>query len=127
MGAMLEKISLPYSMVDMEALACRKAVIFAWELSITETEVEGDLAMVIDFINSKGYCMVGCSHIIEDSWLAVLDFGIYFSHCAEPQNIAIINMVVTIFRFLPMRHDRTRMPRLYDSNSAAESYELNID
>ena len=28
-GAMSEKISLPYSMVDMEALACRKAVIFA--------------------------------------------------------------------------------------------------
>ena len=63
------------------------------------------------------FCQISCR----------VHFGIYFSHCAEPQNIAIINMVVTIFRFLPMRHDRTRMPRLYDSNSAAESYELNID
>ncbi|KAL0001817.1 hypothetical protein SO802_015598 [Lithocarpus litseifolius] len=50
-GAMLEKISLPYSMVDMEALACRRVVIFAQELSIIEAEVEGDSTMVIDFIS----------------------------------------------------------------------------
>ncbi|KAL0007140.1 hypothetical protein SO802_008642 [Lithocarpus litseifolius] len=71
-GAMSKKISLPYSVVDEEALACRRAVIFARELGITEVEVEveGDSAMVIDFINSKGYCMAGCGHIIEDSRLA---------------------------------------------------------
>ena len=82
---MSKKISLPYSAVDVEALACRRAVIFAQELGITE--VEGDSAMVIDFINSKGYCMVICGHIIEDSRLAAIDFGfISFSHVKRSGN-----------------------------------------
>jgi len=51
---MLENISLPYSVVDVEALACRRVLIFARELSITEAEVEGDSATAIDFINSEG-------------------------------------------------------------------------
>ena len=84
---MSEKISLPYSVVDREALACRRAVIFALELSITETKVEGDSTMFIDFINSKGCCTVGYGHIIEDSRLAMLDFGfIYFSHAKRSGN-----------------------------------------
>ena len=52
--------------------------------------------MVIDFINSKGYCMVGCSHIIEDSWLAVLDFGfIYFSHVKRSGNFVAHHLAKT--------------------------------
>ena len=43
--------------------------------------------MVIDFINSKGCCMVSYGHIIEDSRLAMLDFGfIYFSHAKRSGN-----------------------------------------
>ena len=84
---MLENISLPYSVVDVEALACRRVVIFARELSITEAEVEGDSAMAIDFINSEGCCMAGRGHIIEDSRLAMLDFGfISFSHVKQSSN-----------------------------------------
>ena len=84
---MLEKISLPYLVVDVEALTCRRVVIFDREFSITEAEVEGDSTMVIDFINSEGCCMAGCGHIIEDSRLAMLDFGfISFSHVKQSSN-----------------------------------------
>ena len=46
-GALFEKIPLPPSVEDVEALACRRGIIFAIELGLQEVVVEGDSEVLI--------------------------------------------------------------------------------
>ena len=46
-GALAERIPLPCSIATVEALACRRAVLFAMEMSIFEATIEGDAEIVI--------------------------------------------------------------------------------
>ena len=52
-AALSQQIPLPSSVNMVEALATRRALIFAQEISISSVEVEGDSLQVIRAINKK--------------------------------------------------------------------------
>ena len=46
-----------------------------------------DSAVIINFLNSKGFCLVRCGHVIEDLRIAAKDFKfISFSHARHTGN-----------------------------------------
>ena len=47
------------------------AIVFALKIDTNVTEVEGDFAVVINFLNSEGCCLVGCVHVMKDSKVEV--------------------------------------------------------
>lgn len=52
-GALTQRIPLPSYPATVEALACKGAMLFAKELSIFETVVEGDAEIIIKALQSK--------------------------------------------------------------------------
>lgn len=66
-SALAKQIPLPPSVATVEALACRRVVPFAMELSVFDATIEGDAEMV-----SKALCAGGSNHpeyglVINDS------------------------------------------------------------
>lgn len=53
-GALAERIPLPSSIATVEALACRRAVLFAMELSVFEATLEGDVEVVTKALQDGG-------------------------------------------------------------------------
>ena len=51
-GAILERIALLPSVEDVEALACRRAILFAREFSLQTVVFEGDSETIINSLNS---------------------------------------------------------------------------
>ena len=73
--------------LQLKRLACRRAINFALEIGIIEAEVDGDSAVIINFLNYEGFCLVRCGHVIEDSQTAAKDFkSISFSHVRRTGN-----------------------------------------
>ena len=46
-------------------------IVFTLKIDTNVTEVEGDFAVVINFLNSEGCCLAGCVHVIKDSKVEV--------------------------------------------------------
>ena len=65
-AALSQRIPLPSSVSMVEALAARRALTFAQEISIFSVEVEGDSLQVIRAINNKKLDKLGLGHIIQD-------------------------------------------------------------
>lgn len=65
-AALSQRIPLPSSVVMVEALAARRALIFAQEISISTVEVEGDSLQVIRAIRNQKQDRSCMGHIIQD-------------------------------------------------------------
>lgn len=65
-GALSERIYLPPSVDDVEALICRRAVTFAAEIGLREVVVEGDSEVIWKHLTSDRLCMAGFGHMIGD-------------------------------------------------------------
>ena len=61
-----QNILLPSSVESVEAMAARRAILLAQEISLTQVVVEGDSLKVIEAINSPKQCRTQWGHIIED-------------------------------------------------------------
>ena len=48
-----EHIRLPPTVADLEALACRRAILFALELGLQDVVFEGDLEVIINHLKAK--------------------------------------------------------------------------
>lgn len=80
-GALFERIALPPSVEDVEALAGRKVILFAQELGLQEVIVEGGAKIIIKSLNTDDDCMASFGHLIEDSRQLVASFRAFaFSH-----------------------------------------------
>ena len=67
-GSLMERLVLPPTVEDVEALACRRAISFALEIGLQEVMFEGDSDIVIiRSLNSESPCMAPFGHVIEDS------------------------------------------------------------
>ena len=65
MGAMSQRVPLPQTVVEVEALACLRAVFFAIEL-LCDLVIEGDSALVIQAIKDGQPCQSFYGHIVDD-------------------------------------------------------------
>lgn len=80
-GALSERIALPPSVEDVEALACWRAISFAHEIGLQEVVFEGASEAIIKSLNSDEVCMAPFGHLIEDFLQLVASFRSYsFSH-----------------------------------------------
>ena len=66
-AALSERITLPSTMEDVEALACRKAISFSIELGLQDVVFEGDSEVIYKHHVLDSTCMTAFGHIIEDS------------------------------------------------------------
>nr|XP_023887877.1 uncharacterized protein LOC112000001 [Quercus suber] len=66
-AALSERIHLPPTMVALEALACRRSILFAIELGLQDVVFEGDSEVIFKLLTAEQPCMSAFGHIIEDS------------------------------------------------------------
>ncbi|XP_065638086.1 uncharacterized protein LOC136071113 [Quercus suber] len=87
-GALSQKIALPHSVELAEALAARRAVVFAQELSIANVLVEGDCLKVVSALRDPAGCHTLYGHIVEDTHCLASQFQSYgFSHVRRRGNL----------------------------------------
>ena len=67
LSALSERIKLPPTVDDVEAMACRRAIEFAIENGLQQALFEGDSATVINYIQAGPPCLASFGHIIEDA------------------------------------------------------------
>ena len=75
-GTLAERIPIPKSAATVEALACRRALAFAKELSIFEVVCEGDAEVIIRALLSKEVVHPEYGHILQDSLVLANDFRV---------------------------------------------------
>ena len=63
----MERIALLPSVEDVEALECRRAILFAREFSLQIVVFEGDSETIINSLNLDEECFASFGHLIEDS------------------------------------------------------------
>ncbi|XP_050280472.1 uncharacterized protein LOC126721479 [Quercus robur] len=79
-AALSQNIKLPSSVDLVEALAARRAILFAQELCLGQVMVEGDSLRVITAINNPQKNRTQWGHVVEDikkasSWFQTCSFG----------------------------------------------------
>nr|POE98906.1 hypothetical protein CFP56_65660 [Quercus suber] len=63
--SLLKRITLPPTVEDVEALACRRAISFSIELGLQDVISEGDSEIVLKHLVLDSPCLVAFGHIIE--------------------------------------------------------------
>ena len=66
-AALSQKIGSTQSIEMAKALASRRAVIFARELSLFNVIIKGDCLRVLQALNCVGHCQIMFSHIINET------------------------------------------------------------
>ena len=98
-GTLSDKINLPASVNDVEALACRKAISFALELGVENVVLERDSETIIQALNADSTCASSFGHIIKDIRVLALDFdSICFSHVKRQGN-TVANSLAKLAKF----------------------------
>ena len=89
-GTLAERIPLPCSVATVEALACRRAVLFVKEMSIFEATVEGDAEIVISDLKDGRTSNSEFGHIIQDSLVLANELRFcVFSHVKRLGNTVV--------------------------------------
>ena len=66
-AALSERIHLPPTVATLEALACKRSILFAIELGLQEVVFEGNSEVIFKLLTVEQPCMSAFGHIIEDS------------------------------------------------------------
>ena len=66
-ASLSKPIRLPPTIADLEALACRRAILFALELGLQDMVFEGDSEVIINHLKTKQPCLTAFGHIIEEA------------------------------------------------------------
>ncbi|XP_075670196.1 uncharacterized protein LOC142639958 [Castanea sativa] len=66
-ASLSERIRLPPTIADLEALACRRAILFALEIGLQDVVFEGDSEVIINHLKANQPCMTAFDHIIEEA------------------------------------------------------------
>ena len=80
-GALAERIPIPTSPAIVEAFACRRAMVFAKELTLMDTIFEGDAEQIIKALRAKEVHHPEYGHVLQDSLVLASDFWVCsFTH-----------------------------------------------
>ena len=86
-AAMAEKISKPHSVECLEALAARRAVIFAKEIGLQQSHFEGDSETVIKGLLEGGMQSSSIGHLFRDILFHVSSMRSFsFAHVVRQSN-----------------------------------------
>ena len=66
-ASLSERIRLPPMVADLEALACRRAILFALELGLQDVVFEGDSEVIINHLKAGQPCLTSFGHIIKEA------------------------------------------------------------
>ena len=66
-ASLSERIKLPPMIVDLEALACKRAILFALEIGLHDMMFEGDSEVIINHLKADQPCLIAFGHIIEEA------------------------------------------------------------
>ena len=66
-ASLSERIRLPPMVADLEALACRRAILFTLELGLQDVVFEGDSEVIINHLKAGQPCLTSFGHIIEEA------------------------------------------------------------
>ena len=84
---MSQRVPIPFSAATVEALACRRALVFAKEVSAWDCIFEGDVEVLIKAICMKDVSNPEYGHVIEDILVLVRDFHVsVFNHVKRSGN-----------------------------------------
>ena len=84
---MSDRIALPPSVEHVEALACRRVILFAKDFNLQAVTFEGDYETIINYLNSDEDCLASFGHLIEDSQHLASSFqAVTFSHVKRNGN-----------------------------------------
>ena len=87
-AALSERICLPSTVDEMEALAYRRANAFALDIGLHEVAFEGDSEVVFKQLNSEPPFLASYGHIIEESQTLASNFRFAsFSHVKRSGNV----------------------------------------
>ncbi|XP_030970913.1 uncharacterized protein LOC115991350 [Quercus lobata] len=99
-AALLERILLPSTVEDVEALACRKAISFSIKLGLQDVVFEVDFEIIYSHLVSDSTYMTAFGHIIEDSrCLAISLRRVSFSHVRRNGN-RVADKLAKLAKFL---------------------------
>ena len=74
-------------MAALEALACRRSIVFASELGLQDVVFEGDLEVIFKLLTAELPCMAAFGHIIDESRsLAAIFRSATFTHTKRQGN-----------------------------------------
>ena len=70
-AALSERIHLPSIVAALEALACRRSIVFAIELGLQDVVFEGDSEVIFKLLTAEQPCMSAFGHIIGKTLILV--------------------------------------------------------
>ena len=73
-AALSQRILLPFSVEMAEAMAARRALLFAQELSLYKVMMEGDCLRVVSALNSSVSCNMMYGNVVEETRRQVSKF-----------------------------------------------------
>nr|XP_023896666.1 uncharacterized protein LOC112008569 [Quercus suber]POE55647.1 hypothetical protein CFP56_44752 [Quercus suber] len=100
-GALSDKIHLPSTVDDIEAIACRSAISFALEISVEEVVFEGDSETIIKALNSDSSCLSPFGHVIEDIRALALNFASCVFSYVKRQGNAVVDKLAKLAKYSP--------------------------
>nr|POE58304.1 hypothetical protein CFP56_05249 [Quercus suber] len=82
-----ERTTMPTSVVEIEALACRRAISFAAEIGLRDVVIEGDSEIIFKLLTSDSTCLASFGNLLEDAKFAAQAFhNCSFSHVKRNGN-----------------------------------------
>lgn len=99
-GALSERIVLPTTVDDVEALACKRAIEFALEKGLQQVVFEGDSTTILNYIQGGSPSLEPFGNIIEDSSILASQLShCSFSHVRRKGN-AVFNKLAKLAKHL---------------------------
>ena len=88
MASLSQNILLPSTVIEMEALAARRALILAQETGFTQVVLEGDSQVLINALKTGSHTLAHFGHIVQDiRYLASSFSDVRYSHVRRQCNI----------------------------------------
>ena len=66
MASLSQNIPLPSTVIEVEALAARRALILAQEIGFTRVVLEGDSQVLINALKTGSHTLAHFEHIVQD-------------------------------------------------------------
>ena len=103
-GALSDRVGLPGTVEEVEAIACREAVKFALQLGLTEVVFEGDSESITMAIISGKPCFSSYGHILDDVKALISHFAsVSFLHVKRQGN-AVADKLAKVAKNFPCPH-----------------------